>query len=237
MACGATTTMASGGSCCSTDPLGRQSVFGYADDSATAGAGSQTTTICQPAVNYGTGMVDAACGHGRATIAVYRQGTLTAMTRGANTADAATWVYVRDPLTLGVAAVRDPDGRVGYNQWDARGNLLSTTEPLDANTLTPRTTAYTYSKDYSEVTQIIDPAGVKTTFTYDDHGNLRHTNHDPALASDPRTHARAAGRIASRVSASTAARPTGRPSAVQGPVAPVLAFAPPSPGLPRALHG
>jgi len=183
-----------------TDPLGRQSVFGYADDSATAGAGSQTTTICQPAVDYGTGMVDAACGHGRTTVAVYRQGTLTAMTRGANTADAATWVYVRDPLTLGVAAVRDPDGRVGYNQWDARGNLLSTTEPLDASTLTPRTTAYTYSKDYSEVTQIIDPAGVKTTFTYDGQGNLRHTDHDPALASDPRMHARAAGRLAGRVS-------------------------------------
>jgi RHS repeat-associated protein len=103
--------------------------------------------------------------NGNATAETYQNGECTARTNGLGTAPAATWSYVYDPATLGVAQTTDPKGHVWSNTWDTHGNLLQATDPL------MRTTTYTYNS-FNEVLTAQDPLLVTTTYAYDGSGNL-----------------------------------------------------------------
>jgi RHS repeat-associated protein len=62
--------------------------------------------------------------------------------------------------------ITDANGAVTINTYDARGNLLSTT-----NRAINATTTYTYEPRFNQVASIRDPRGNTTRFEYDDRGN------------------------------------------------------------------
>jgi YD repeat-containing protein len=123
-----------------TDPLSRTTTLSYSTNSD----GSQTTVITD--------------GLGHATAELYDNNELISLTKAYGTPRAATWTYSYDPTTLGVAAVTDPNGHTWRNTWDARGNLLSSTDPLT------RTTSYAYDS-LNDTTAITDPTGIATLMT------------------------------------------------------------------------
>lgn len=125
-----------------TDSLGHKTTFSY---------GTNSTTITDP--------------NGNVTLDKYQNALLTSETKGYGTAQAATWSYTYDPLSLGQTSIKDPNGHTWSKTWDANGNLLSSTDSLK------RTTTYTYDV-YNDLTSVTDPLGVTTTYTYDAHGNL-----------------------------------------------------------------
>ncbi len=125
-----------------TDQLGRKFTFAYTPTS---------TTITDP--------------KGNVTFEEYTYGLRTAVTYGYGTAQAATWRFEYDPATIGMTSVFDPKGQQTARTYDARGNLLTETDPL------ARTTTFTYNAR-DDVTSVTDPKGVKTTLAYDARGNL-----------------------------------------------------------------
>ena len=133
-----------------TDPMGRQTGYGYVAN----GDGSQTSTITDP--------------KGNVTVERYVQNVLQSLTKGSGTPQQATWTYTYDPLTLGLASTTGPDNHVTRNTWDARGNLLIHADGLG------RATTYTYDAT-NDVTSVVDPAGLASYLTYDSHGNLAST--------------------------------------------------------------
>jgi RHS repeat-associated protein len=130
-----------------TDAMGRQTTLSYTGPD---GNGNSSTSITDP--------------KGNVTVDQYYNGLLLAETKGYGTAQAATWSYTYDPLSLGVTSITDPNGDTTTQTWDASGNLLSRTDPLG------RTTTYTYDAQNNLLT-FTDPSGVTTTNTYDVHGN------------------------------------------------------------------
>ncbi|MDP2709885.1 MAG: RHS repeat-associated core domain-containing protein [Solirubrobacteraceae bacterium] len=131
-----------------TDPLGREMLFDY-----TTVPGS--TRITDP--------------EGNVEVEEFEDGLLVSLTRGAGSADEATWTYEHDPDTLGVTKVTDPLDRERTRTYDAAGNVLSETDALD------RETVSTYDALNRPLT-ITDPAGDTTTMTYDGAGNLLTTS-------------------------------------------------------------
>jgi RHS repeat-associated protein len=90
---------------------------------------------------------------------------LVSVTNGYATPQAATWTYSFDPLTLGIASLKDPNGDATSYTWDSQGNLLSWAGPLN------RTASYTYNR-FGEPLSVTDPSNSTTTFSYDANGNL-----------------------------------------------------------------
>jgi RHS repeat-associated protein len=129
-----------------TDGMGRLMQFSY-----TPG----TTTITDP--------------NGNQTTDVYQNSELVQETKAAGTLQQATVTYSYDQVSLGVAAVKDPNGNVATNTWDANGNLLTKTDAL------LQTTRYTYNS-LNEMLTATDPLGLTTTTTYDPSGNLTKTS-------------------------------------------------------------
>ena len=130
-----------------TDQMARKTTYGYVANAD----GSQTTTITDPKSNV--------------TVQQYAQNLLLSLTKGYGTPQAATWTYTYDPATLGIGTVTDPNLHVWKNRWDASGNLLSSTDPLQ------RTSSYTYDA-FSDVTSVTDAAAVTKYLQYDSRGNL-----------------------------------------------------------------
>jgi RHS repeat-associated protein len=135
-----------------TDALGRATTFSYTPPDSN---GNSSTMITDP--------------RGEVTLDHYYNGLLMSETKGYGTAQAATWSYTYDPVSLGVASITDPNGNVTSQTWDAAGNVLSTTDPLG------RVTTNTYDAQ-NDLLTITDPNGVTTTNTYDAHGNLLATS-------------------------------------------------------------
>lgn len=131
-----------------TDALNRTTTFSYTGPDS---SGNSSTTITDP--------------RGNVSVDQYYNGLLLSETRGYGTAQAATWSYTYDPLSLGVASLTDPNGNITSQIWDASGNLLSSTDPLG------RATSYTYDA-MNDLLTTTDANGVTTTHTYDMHGNL-----------------------------------------------------------------
>jgi RHS repeat-associated protein len=124
------------------DPDGNTTTFGY----ATGGV----TTITSPA--------------GRVTTHTYSNGELLSETRGAGTAQAATWTYTYDPATLGVTSVTDPNNHTRRATYNLAGNQLTDTDPLG------NTQSSTYDS-LGDITSVTDRSGTTTTNTYDTAGN------------------------------------------------------------------
>src|SRR5205814_2280381 len=133
---------------------GRQTSFSY---------GSNSTTITDP--------------KGLVTLDVFDQGVLVYETRGVGTANAATWSYTYDPVTLGLTSTRDPSGHVTTTTYDTQGDPLTTTDALG------RTTTRTYDA-LNDVTSATDPKGVTSTWSYDSAGNLQSAS-TPLAGSSP----------------------------------------------------
>lgn len=126
------------------DPMGRRTRFDY---TTTPGA----TRITHP--------------RGNVEIQAYTNGVLTAVTKGAGSAEAATWRYAYEHATLASTSVTDPNGNTTTSTYDLAGNLTSSTDGLG------RTSRFTYDT-LNDVTSATDPLGITTTFTYDAKGNL-----------------------------------------------------------------
>jgi RHS repeat-associated protein len=126
------------------DELGRTTSFDYTSV-------ANSTKVTDPRAN--------------AILYTYRDGVVVSETHGYGASGASTWTFEYDPLTMGVTAVTDPLGNVGYRSYDEWGNLLSTLDPLG------RRTVHTYDAD-NDLLTTTDASGVTTTRTYTTDGDL-----------------------------------------------------------------
>jgi RHS repeat-associated protein len=131
-----------------TDPLGHTTTFGYGPN-ATLSAGQ--TLVTDPV--------------GHQTLDTYTNGLLTSETKGNGTADAGTWSYTYDPVTLGVSTETDPDGNLTTYSYDDHGNKTSESNGLGV------TTNYLYDNN-DDLVETIDGNGVATINQYDQSGHI-----------------------------------------------------------------
>jgi len=131
------------------DPMGRTTTWAYSGDPASNEGAMNTQTDPRGAV----------------TAYQYKNLELVAETSGAGGPEEATTKYEYDPKTLGVTAMTNPDGQTTTNTYDARGNLVTSTDPLG------RKTTYSYN-GFDETTSVQDPRGTTTSYRYDSNGNL-----------------------------------------------------------------
>jgi RHS repeat-associated protein len=103
---------------------------------------------------------------GNVTQEEYSGNELARLTRGAGTAQQATWGFGYDASSLGISFVIDPAGNEWQNSWDANGNLLTHQDPLGD--------IWTYTYDnLNDVQTAQDALKVTTTNVYDASGNLK----------------------------------------------------------------
>jgi RHS repeat-associated protein len=107
----------------------------------------------------------------------YEKGVLDKKIEALGTESSATWIYERDPNTLGITAVTNPNGHTTHATYDSRGNKTSTEDALGHKTKS----VYDSLDDLTEYT---DTNGVTTTYTYDARGNLLKTS-TPLVGSEP----------------------------------------------------
>lgn len=131
-----------------TSPLGDTTTFTYGPNGGLS-AGQTLTT--DPS--------------GHETLDTYANGLLTSETKGYGTADAGTWTYTYDPVTLGVSTMTDPDGNLTTYSYDDQGNLISESNGLG------ETTNYSYDS-YGDLIESIDANGVATVNAYDQSGHI-----------------------------------------------------------------
>jgi len=107
--------------------------------------------------------------NGNQTVDIYQNTELIQETKAFGTLQAATSNYSYDQVSLGIATIKDANGNVTSNTWDANGNLLSRTDAL------AQTTRHAYNS-FNEPVSTTDPLGVSTTNTFDATGNLTKTS-------------------------------------------------------------
>jgi RHS repeat-associated protein len=107
----------------------------------------------------------------------YDDEALIKKTEAAGTGNEAIWVYERDPETLGITAVTDPNGHTSHATYDSDGNKTSTEDAMGNTT----ESAYDSLNDLTEYT---DAEGVTTTYEYDEAGNLLSSS-TPLAGSEP----------------------------------------------------
>ncbi|MER7952101.1 RHS repeat-associated core domain-containing protein [Streptomyces sp. NPDC096079] len=133
-----------------TDPLGAVTVFEYGPDAA-AGLTAGQTRVTDPA--------------GHKTLYTYQSGMLTSETRGFGTADAGTWTYTYDPISMGMTSASDPKGNLQTFAYDDHGNQISASDARGF------TTSQAYDATDRLITKI-DPTGLQTTYGYDEAGHI-----------------------------------------------------------------
>ena len=131
-----------------TDPLGDETTFTYGPNGGLT-AGQTLTT--DPA--------------GHKTLDTYANGLLTSETKGYGTANAGTWSYTYDPVTLGVSTMTDPDGNLTTYTYDDEGDRTSESNGLGV------TTNYLYDSQ-GDLIESIDGNGVATVNQYDQSGHI-----------------------------------------------------------------
>ena len=115
---------------------------------------------------YGTdGTTLATDPSGHQTQYTYANGLLTKEIKGYGTADAGTWTYTYDPVTLGVSTETDPAGDLTTYTYDDHGNKTSESDALGY------TTNYQYD-DHGNVIETIGPDGVAEVNQYDQTGHI-----------------------------------------------------------------
>jgi len=135
-----------------TDPVGRVTTFVYGP---AGGLAAGQTKVTDPA--------------GHVTLDTYQNGLLVSETRGYGTADAGTWSYAYDPLTLGVSVATDPDGHTTTYAYDDHGNRISSSDALG------RTTSYQWD-DAGHPVLTTDPSGTQTAVAYNAAGQVTATS-------------------------------------------------------------
>ncbi|MEU6851532.1 RHS repeat-associated core domain-containing protein [Actinacidiphila alni] len=133
-----------------TDPTGKTTTFTYGPDSGTGLVAGQTL-VTDPA--------------GHKTLDTYADNLLTSETKGYGTADAGTWSYTYDPISLGVTSIADPDGNLQTFTYDDHGNKTS------AGDARGFTTSYLYD-DNDNLIRTVDPSGLQTAYAYDESGHI-----------------------------------------------------------------
>ncbi|MCQ9165548.1 FG-GAP-like repeat-containing protein [Arthrobacter sp. STN4] len=124
---------------------GQTTTFTYGPNAAAGLAAGQTLTT-DPA--------------GHKTIDSYDANSLlTSETKGAGTAQAGTWTYTYDPVTLGISTTTDPDGNTSTNSYDQYGDKISSSDAEGNTTSALYDTA-------GHLLQSISPTGLETTTTY-----------------------------------------------------------------------
>jgi RHS repeat-associated protein len=134
-----------------TDQLGHTTRFDYGPNS-TLGLAAGQTLVTDPA------------GHKR--LDTYSNGLLTSTTKGFGTADAGTWTYTYDPVSLGVTTIADPDGKLQTFTYDDHGNRTSASDARGY------TTTMQYD-DRDNLVASIDPTGLRTSYGYDEAGHIK----------------------------------------------------------------
>jgi RHS repeat-associated protein len=89
----------------------------------------------------------------------------------------ATWSYERDPSTNAITKITDPNGKSTSADYDLKGNQIWTEDALG------RTTESKYTA-LGDLEEYVDAEGVKTTYHYDESGNLLKTSR-PLVGSEP----------------------------------------------------
>ena len=102
---------------------------------------------------------------GHETLDTYANGLLTSETKGYGTANAGTWSYTYDPVTLGVSTMTDPDGNLSTYTYDDQGHRTSQSNGLGV------TTNYLYDS-HGDLIETIDGNGVATVNQYDQSGHI-----------------------------------------------------------------
>jgi RHS repeat-associated protein len=127
--------------------------------------GGATTFTYGPAGGLSAGQTLTTDPSGHETLDTYSSGLLTSETKGYGTADAGTWSYTYDPVTLGISSETDPDGNLTTYSYDDQGNLTSESNGLGV------TTNYLYDSN-GNLIETIDGNGVATVNTYDQAGHI-----------------------------------------------------------------
>ncbi|MFE9421729.1 RHS repeat-associated core domain-containing protein [Kitasatospora sp. NPDC006697] len=132
-----------------TDQVGGVTGFTYGPDSTDNLTAGQTL-ITDPA--------------GHKKLDTYQNGLLVTETKGYSTADAGTWSYSYDPVTLGVIGITDPNGAVQTFSYDDHGNQIAASDQRGYST----SSAYNGTDDLIVTT---DPDGLQTTYNHDESGH------------------------------------------------------------------
>ncbi|WP_328299176.1 DUF6531 domain-containing protein [Streptomyces sp. NBC_00435] len=132
-----------------TDPVGGVTVFEYGPDGT--GLTAEQTRVTDPV--------------GHKTLYTYQSGMLTSETRGAGTADAGTWTYTYDPVSMGMTSSSDPNGNLQTFAYDDHGNRISESDARGF------TTSHVYD-DGDHLITTVDPGGLRTDRAYDESGHI-----------------------------------------------------------------
>lgn len=170
-----------GGTTTITDPHGNVETQKYADGeliSLTKGSGTPTSSTWSYAYDPGTlGVTSVTDPDGHTATATYDQdGNRLSSTDALGQTTSFTYNDLDEQLTS-----TDPVGIVASNSYDAAGNLLA--KALAGIGGSPvATTSYTYgdSSHPGDVTQVTDPDGHVTNFTYDAYGDVATTTTHPS---------------------------------------------------------
>ena len=100
----------------------------------TDATGDTTTFAYGPSAGLTTGQTLVTAPSGHKTLDTYSDGLLTSETKGYGAANAGTWSYTYDPVSLGISTETDPDGNVTQYAYDDDGNLIKTTYPDGSTT-------------------------------------------------------------------------------------------------------
>lgn len=114
---------------------------------------------------YGPGLTTTTDAKGFATVARHRANRLVSLTRASGRPEAATTRFDYDARTMGVTRRTNADGTYSSATFDARGNVVSSSDELG------RTSSATYNAR-NQVLTSTDALGVTTTFTYNANGNV-----------------------------------------------------------------
>ena len=125
----------------------------------------KTTFTYAPNGGLSTGQTLVTDPSGHETLDTYANGLLTSETKGYGTANAGTWTYTYDPVTLGVSTMTDPDGNLSTYTYDDHGNLTSESNGLGV------TTNYLYDS-HDDLIETIDGDGIATVNQYDQSGHI-----------------------------------------------------------------
>jgi RHS repeat-associated protein len=131
----------------------------------TDATGDTTTFAYGPSDGLTTGQTLVTDPSGHKTLDTYSDGLLTSETKGYGAANAGTWSYTYDPVSLGISTETDPDGNVTTYSYDASGNLTSKSNGLGV------TTNYLYDSA-GDLLETIDGNGVATLNQYDQAGHI-----------------------------------------------------------------
>ncbi|MFI9387440.1 RHS repeat-associated core domain-containing protein [Kutzneria sp. NPDC052558] len=131
-----------------TDPMGHTTSFTYGPN---GGLAAGQVLVTDPA--------------GHQDLQSYANGLLMSETKGYGSADAGTWTYTYDPVTLGVTSVTDPLGNLQTFAYDDHGNKISSSDARGF------ATNYQYD-DHGNLIATITPQGVRTSNNIDEAGHI-----------------------------------------------------------------